>query len=340
MATKPIVAMLVPKEDAIFDDQTIAKNKVCFELRWPAAGDKGPVSRAEAISLLKQAQGCVTHEDSPRLDHDLLDQALELQIVAHAGASTASIVSERIWSRKIKLTSGAASHAVDVAHFTIGVMIIGLKQLMRLAAEAKAGKWHDARAVAPPNDLRGATVGIISASHIGRNVLGLLRHFEVEALLYDPYCSEALAASLNAKPVSLEHLFRCSDIVSLHAPDIAETRHMVNAQLLSLMKPNAIFINTARGELVDEGALVRACAAGRITAYLDATDPEPPGAYSPLFNCPNLTLTPRISGSMGRARKRMGALAFKELQRHFSGQPPLFPVENKASDKKANTPRG
>lgn len=325
MPDRPIIVMLVRKGNPAFDDTTISQNDERFELRWPAPIES-KVTADEAQALLAGAQGCVTTWGSPRLDEALLGHAPDLQILAHAAGSVKPYVSDALWDRGIKVTSAAAANAVDVAHYTIGLMIISVKKMLPLASEAMAGRWRGARAAVQPQDFRGATVGIIAASHIGRTVLGLLKHFDVETLLYDPYCSEEAAEDLGARKVSLEELFQRSDIVSVHAPSVADTRHMVNGQRIGMMKKGAVLINTARGSLVDEAALVNACREGRISAYLDVTDPEPPPPGSPLLDCPNLVLTPHIAGSMGRGRRYLGELAFQELQRHFSGEALLFPV--------------
>jgi phosphoglycerate dehydrogenase-like enzyme len=161
---------------------------------------------------------------------------------------------------------------------------------------------------------------------VGRRVLQLLAHFDVQVLLYDPYVTAEEARSLGAEKVELDELFARSDIVSVHAPALPETRHLVNAARLALMKDGAVLINTARGALVDEAALVEELRRRRLWACLDVTDPEPPPPGSPLLSCPNLTLTPHLAGSIGRARARLGALAAEELRRFFAGEPPLYQV--------------
>jgi phosphoglycerate dehydrogenase-like enzyme len=115
-------------------------------------------------------------------------------------------------------------------------------------------------------------------------------------------------------------------VLSLHAPSLPETRHMIGAAELAALPPHAVLINTARGALIDTAALERACAERDLHAILDVTEPEPLPATSPLYDLPNVVLTPHIAGSLGSETRRMAAAALTELERYAAGQPPLAPV--------------
>ena len=145
-------------------------------------------------------------------------------------------------------------------------------------------------------------------------------------MAYDPYLSEEEASALGVSKVSLENLMSCSDIVSLHAPATEETKHMINKTNLRLMKDGAIFINTARGSIVNEQDLIKELETGRITACLDVTDPEPPDINSPLRKLPNVVLTPHIAGAIANNRLRNGRYAIDELERFFRGEKILYEV--------------
>jgi phosphoglycerate dehydrogenase-like enzyme len=336
MASRPVVAFLVNSDiqRQILDGETTDLLKRLFEVRWPSERNH-QVTAAEAAELLRDADGCLTSWGSPPLTKDLLDRAPRLRIMSHAGGSVKSYVSDEVWRRKITVTSGSGVIAVDVAHFAIALMVIGRKNMMELAAQASAGEWTGVWGHRPPDDLRGCTVGIVSAGHVGRKVIELLKPFETTILLYDPYVTADEARALGATRVEITDLFRRSDVVSLHAPSLKTTRHLVNAARLALMKNGAILINTARGSLVDEAALIHELKKRRIWAFLDVTDPEPPPPGSPLFSCPNLTLTPHIAGSIGRGRRKIGDHAIEELRRFFAGEPPLYPVSEDALERLA-----
>ena len=123
------------------------------------------------------------------------------------------------------------------------------------------------------------------------------------------------------KKVELDELISTADIVSLHAPNIPETHHMINAANLKLMKDGAIFINTARGQLVEQQSLISELKTGRIFAAIDVTDPEPPSQDSELRTLPNVVLTPHIAGSIGSNAYRQGDLILEEIKRCSAGEP-------------------
>jgi phosphoglycerate dehydrogenase-like enzyme len=163
---------------------------------------------------------------------------------------------------------------------------------------------------------------------VGRRLLELLRPFEFEILLYDPYVDAVEAAALGARAVSLEELLRGSDIVSLHAPDTPETQHMVDRAGLALMRDGGVLINTSRGALVDHDALTDELVSGRLSAILDVTEPEPLPAESPLHALPNVFLTPHIAGSLGNELERLGRIVVEELERLAQGLPPAHEVRH------------
>jgi phosphoglycerate dehydrogenase-like enzyme len=160
---------------------------------------------------------------------------------------------------------------------------------------------------------------------VGRHVIKLLRPFGVRVLLYDPYVSAEEASQLGAEKVEMDDLVARADIVSLHAPGKPETYHMLSAERLAMIKDDALLINTARGTLVDEAALVGELAKGRFFAFLDVTDPEPPAADSPLRQLENVVITPHSAGCIEDCG-RMGEMAVEELRRFFAGEPPLYRV--------------
>jgi phosphoglycerate dehydrogenase-like enzyme len=176
-------------------------------------------------------------------------------------------------------------------------------------------------------ELPGSTVGIIGASAIGRRVMALLRPWNVRILLYDPYASLATAAEYAAQQVDLLTLMRESDIVSLHAPVTPETLKMLGAEQFAAMKDGALFINTARGRLVDHDALLRELQTGRIAAVLDVTDPiEPLPAGSPFFQLDNCVVFPHIAGHSLEARVRQGSMVADDILAYLQGQPLRYEV--------------
>lgn len=283
-----------------------------------------PADKEALLALLPPADACITSWGVARLDADVLAAAPKLRAMAHMGGSVKRFVSDSLWARGIHVTSAGAALALDVAETTLGLMIVGMKRVWPLAQHVRAGGWRETDWW-PARELVHKQVGIIGASNVGKHVIRLLQPFAVDILLYDPYVSADEADALGATKVGLEELLQRSDIVSLHAPAKQDTIHMLNGDRLSLMKDDALLINTARGALIDEPALVRELEKGRFFAFLDVTDPEPPAPDSALRRLENVVVTPHIAGCIEDC-SRMGELAVEELRRFFADEQPIYQI--------------
>ena len=164
------------------------------------------------------------------------------------------------------------------------------------------------------------TSGIVSASHVGKKMMKLLASFDCEMLLYDPYVTAEQAKGHGARKVELDELASESDAISIHAPSIPATDNMFDADLFAKMRDDCVLVNTARGSIVDEPALIAELQKGRFFACIDVTDPEPPADDSPLRTLPNVVLTPHTAGGHDN-RWRIGLHAAKEMARGLAGEP-------------------
>lgn len=284
-------------------------------------------NKKELISLLPDADACITSWGVATLDADVMAAAPRLRAMAHMGSSVKRFVSDAFWERGMHLTSAGIALARDVAETTLGLMIVGQKRIWPLGQHVRDGGWRDSPAWDrwSSRELYRQEVGIIGASNVGRYVIELLKPFGASILLYDPFVSEEEAVKLGVTKLDLAELLSRADVVSLHAPANAHTRHMLNAQGLALMKDDALLINTGRGTLIDEAALIKELSNGRFFAFLDVTDPEPPSAESPLRKLNNVVVTPHIAGCIENCN-RMGELAVEELRRFFAGETAVYQV--------------
>ncbi|MGQ9524466.1 MAG: hydroxyacid dehydrogenase [Armatimonadota bacterium] len=323
--TKPLVAVSI---------STSTARRVMDQEAWDALSEIAEVRRNphdrtltedELAELLSGAQACISGWGGGKFTAKVLDRARELRFVAYSAGSVKPVVTDAFWERGIRITSCAPAIAVDVAETTLGLMLVSIKKIWQYNRYTHQGGWLADAPFGPPLEMKDKTIGIVGASHVGRRVMELLRAFEVSILLYDPYCSAEKAKSMGAEKVDLDELMARSDIVSLHAPITEQTHHMINARNLALMKEGAILINTARGWLIDEQALIAELRKGRIFACLDVTDPEPPAKDSPLRQLDNVVLTPHIAGPVTDCT-RLGRRAVEEVRRFFSGEPPLYEV--------------
>ncbi len=171
---------------------------------------------------------------------------------------------------------------------------------------------------------------------MARRVRHLLQAFEVKVIAYDPYISEADAAQLGVELCSLEDLFRRADVVSLHTPWLKETKGMITGAHLAAMKPNATFINSARGAIVREKEMISQLQQRPdLYAILDVTYPEPPEPGSPLYTLPNVVLPPHIAGSRNQECQRMGRLVVEELERFLQGEPLQWAISQEQAEQMA-----
>jgi phosphoglycerate dehydrogenase-like enzyme len=269
------------------------------------------LARAE---ILISGWGC------PRVDATVLDAAPKLRACVHAAGTVKNHLDPVVFERGLLVSSAAAANAVPVAEYTIAAVTLGAK---RAFARARSYAADPAVVALSPADtgLLGCTIGVVGASRIGRLVLDGLRRLDVAVLLHDPYLTAREARQLGAEPVALDTLCRRSDILTIHAPALPETHHLLDDRRLALLPDGAVLINTARGSLVDTDALTRECATGRISAILDVTDPEPLPPDHPLLAMPNVFITPHLAGAQGRELRRLGDFATDEVGRLLRGEP-------------------
>ncbi|RCH68134.1 hydroxyacid dehydrogenase [Streptomyces sp. SDr-06] len=282
---------------------------------------------APVAAALAEARILLTCWGAPPLTADVLAAAPHLRAVVHAAGSVKHHITDACWERGIEVTSAAAANALPVAEYTLAAILFAGKDVLgsarRYAELRTAPEWLG------EGDRTGnyrRTVGLVGASRVGRRVIELLRPFDFEVLLYDPYVSAAEAATFGAASVPLDDLCARAGIVSVHAPQLPETYRMIGARQLALMPTGATLINTARGSLVDEPALLAELLSGRLHAVLDVTDPELPPRESPLYDLPNVLITPHIAGSLGNELHRMADQALDEVERFAAGVPFAHPV--------------
>ncbi|GAA2014841.1 hydroxyacid dehydrogenase [Catenulispora yoronensis] len=287
-----------------------------------------------AALALARAEVLISGWGCPLVDAAVLDAAPNLRVVVHAAGTVKHHLSPDFWHRGLAASSAADANAYPVVQFTLSLILLAGKRALRMAHEYAAGEYKG-RGTARDFGNVDRTVGVIGASRIGRLLLPLLVREGFRVLLSDPTLSDADAAGLVPAPhrvdlVPLDELLVRSDVVTVHAPELPETRHLLDARRLGLLRDGTILVNTARGSLIDTEALTRLCAAGRIDAYLDVTDPEPLPPGHPLFALPNVLVTPHLAGAMGTEVARLGEFAVAEVERFAAGLPLVGAV--RASD--------
>lgn len=246
----------------------------------------------------------------------------QLKIISRTGVGYDAIDVAAATARGVAVCTGPGVNRHAVAEYAIALMLQCARHVSEHVVSVRGGGWDRYEGF----DLAGKTVGIIGLGTIGKEVAQRLRAFEMRLLAYDPVQDPQFAEANGVTYVSLEELLQQSDLVSLHAFLDAQSRKLLDAKRLALMKPTAYVINTARGGLVDQDALYEALKEHKITgAALDAFEQEPLGE-SPLRGLDNCWLSPHAAGSSRDARARSKHMAVENVLRFFRGERPLHIV--------------
>jgi phosphoglycerate dehydrogenase-like enzyme len=290
-------------------------------LTEPLAFDREWAELAEDSSVdLSEVEVIFATWGMPKMTPAFLDRLPSLRAVFYAAGSVKGFATEEAYARNIQICSAWGANAIPVAEFTTSTVLLSLKQFWACASATRQRRTYHR-----PVDIPGAfrtTVGLVSLGMIGRLVVKRLRNFELKTLAYDPFITPAEAEDLQIELTGLEALFTRSDVVSIHTPWLKETEGLITSDLLSSLKPGATFINTSRGAVVDEHGLLQvARQRPDLTFLLDVTHPEPPPSDSPIYDLPNIILTPHIAGSAGGEVARMGEWMAEEFDRYRQGLP-------------------
>ena len=239
--------------------------------------DRVPVSAwndSRADALLAVADVVLAHWGCPAIDVTVLDRAPNLGLIAYAAGTVKTVVTDAVWTREIRVTSGAVANAEPVAEFTIAAILWANKDA--LWRRVHTGQPDRPTTGGVPRGNYGKTIGLVGASLVGRRVIELLALFpDLDVTLYDPFVTSEEAADLGVTKLDLDELCAGCDILSVHAPLLTSTVGLVGAPHLAALRDGATVINTARGPIIDHDALTAELTSGRLRAVLDVTDPEP-----------------------------------------------------------------
>ncbi len=270
-----------------------------------------PYASPEDIARLAaelQIEGLIVRQG--QVNENVIGASPRLKVIAKHGTGVDNIDLEAASRRGIPVLRALGANARSVAEHTIALMIALMKDIVPLDRAVKGGDWPKAGYIG--RDLSGAKVGLVGFGAIGQEVATLSRALGMSVTVYDPYTPE-LPQEVR-RETDLDALLEASDIVSLHCPLTAETRHLINAERLARMKPTSFIVNTARGGIIDEAALVEALRSGTIAgAGLDSFATEPPPKDSPLWSLPNIIVTPHTGGAAKGAMRAMAETAARHI---------------------------
>ncbi|MET7317360.1 NAD(P)-dependent oxidoreductase [Streptomyces thermoviolaceus] len=287
------------------------------------AGTVGPVLGERVTFVtdptpedLAVAEGAIVRADR-RVDEDFLDRTPRLRVIARTGVGVDLVDVTAASARGIPVVITPDSGSRAVAEGVFAMTLHLTKRLKPLTELVRDGRWAERNAV-PVGDLDGATLGIIGYGRIGRRVGELAAAFGMSTLAYDPFSPPPSQFACS----DLGELAESSDVLTLHAPLTDGTRHLVNEELLARVKPGTILINCGRGGLLDPDATLAALESGRLAGVgLDVFDPEP-ALYHPLFDHPDVVLTPHLMGMTRRAMTLTFVDAARGVADVLAGRPP------------------
>ena len=253
-----------------------------------------------------------------KVDAEVIARATRLRIIARPGTGLDNIDLRAANARGVEVVNSPEALVEAVAEHVVGLMLAVARSIPAADASMKSGVWDKQRFVG--TELKGKTLGIAGLGRIGRRVAEIARALGLSLLGYDviEVPQETLAA-LGCRMVDLDSLFASSDFITLHVPLTSETRHMVDTRRISLMKRSAVIINTSRGEVIDEAALVKALEAGEIGgAALDVFEHEPPGPE--IVSASNIITTPHIGGQTKDAQDTAVTIVGAKINQFFAAR--------------------
>jgi phosphoglycerate dehydrogenase-like enzyme len=268
------------------------------------------------------------------LDEELLAAMPNLKVYFYGAGTIKGLMTSAAWDRGIRITSAAAANAVPVAEFCLAQILFSLKHGWKYMQLAKADSPHWWQTNKPvPGNYR-SKVGIISLGQISRKLCELLKPFELEVYASSSHITPEAAGALGVTVASMEEIFKACDVVSIHLPSNERTRDAIGKELLSMMKHESTLINTARGAVINQPELIAFLRERTdVTACLDVTEPEPPESGCPLFDLPNVVLTPHLAGSMGGEARRMAWYMIEEIDRWLNGEPLQWEITREMASK-------
>lgn len=315
MSSRTIVICPPDLRDHVFPAEVLGKIRDLADFSGVVLD---PGAWQDCKSELSDVECILSTWGMPVLSDEFLAAMPGLRAVFYAAGSVKGFVTDAAWDRGIIISSAWAANSIPVAEYALAAILLSLKRF-----------WHFSRGARTPqesSDIRTiagcykSNVGLVSLGAVGRETARRLAAHDLNLLAYDPFCTPETAAELHLRLVSLDELFRESDVVSVHSPWIPATERMITGPLISSMKDGATLLNTSRGAVIAEDEMIEVLRRRPdLSAVLDVTYPEPAAKDSPLRSLPNVILTPHIAGSMHQECSRMAEWMVDELRRYLNG---------------------
>jgi phosphoglycerate dehydrogenase-like enzyme len=286
----------------------------------------------EHRDVLKAAEAIVSSWGGAILSEEMLAAMPNLKVYFYGAGTIKELMTPAAWERGIRITNAVVANAVPVAEFCLAQIIFSLKhgwKYMQLAKADNPQLWQFNKPV-PGN--YNSKVGLVSMGEIARKTCRLLKPFDLDVYASTSYGTPELAEELGVTFTTMEEIFKTCDVVSIHLPSNDKTKNRIGIELLRTMKPNSTLINTARGAVINQPELIQFLKERPdVYACIDVTEPEPPEHGCPLFDLPNVVLTPHLAGSMGGEARRLARYMIEEIDRWLAGKPLQWEITREAA---------
>ncbi len=281
-----------PRFDSFFTEEIRRYIGGFAEIQWAAGENVTTESIVREID--PDTDIYVTLWGSPRLDKEILDAAPNIKLLVHLAGTVVPFVSDAMWDKGVRAISGNYHFAKSVAEGCIAYMLAAQRRIPDYSNNLKYRKIG--KGLGTNAGILDKTIGIVSLGAIANYLIEMLQPFHPKLKVYSRRPISEKLVKLGCEQVSLEEIFSTCDIISLQTSYNEHTHHMFNADLFKLIKPGALLLNTARGKIIDEPALIEELKDGRFTAFLDVYETEPPAQDNGLFDLPNVYMMPHRGG--------------------------------------------
>ncbi len=276
-------------------------------------------SPEELLELIGGYEALVVRSET-KVTKEVVEAGKRLQVIGRAGVGVDNIDLDAATRQGVVVVNAPLGNTFSAAEHTIALMLAMARRLPEAHASLRSGRWERERFVGV--ELRGKTLGVFGLGQVGTEVARRARAMEMRVVAHDPYVAQERAQSLGVELLTMDELLQQADFITLHVSLTAATRDLLGEEELSKMKPGVRIVNTARGELIDEAALIRALESGRLAgAYLDVFEVEPLPEASPLWSLPNVIVTPHASSISAGSGPRQAEIFLSNLTRWARKQP-------------------
>jgi D-3-phosphoglycerate dehydrogenase len=325
---KPVVLNFASGAASDYYSETFRKK---YEIR-PNPHNRG-VSKEELISLIKDADATIAGGEP--YSREVYEAAKKLKIVARYGAGYDAVDVVEATKYGIFATNIPGVNAETVAEHTVALLFSVARNMVKTASSTEPDTWQNVAteyySTGAPFELYGKTLGIVGFGAIGSKVARICSGLNMKVIAVDPYLNLERIKETGAELVSLERALKESDVITVHTPLNDETRHMIGEKEFKMMKKTAIFINAARGQIVDEQALYKALKERWIyAAGLDVLEKEPPELGNPLFTLDNVIITPHVASSSIENCIRTDVMIEEQIEQALEGKVPKFALNPEA----------